>query len=66
LFGRIGLRTFGGGPRGVSFATTGLGSSMVEAGREIAGTADDLHRNGRRLEFRHGEVTERGVGAVIF
>ena len=33
FFGRIGFRTgFGGGPAGLSSATTGLGSIMVEAG----------------------------------
>jgi hypothetical protein len=31
-FGRIGLRTFGGGPAGFSSANTGLGSIMVVAG----------------------------------
>jgi len=32
FFGRIGLRTFGGGPVGLSSANTGLGSTVVEAG----------------------------------
>src|SRR5258708_39680451 len=31
-FGRIGLRTLGGGPAGFSSANTGLGSMMVGAG----------------------------------
>src|SRR5258707_15635107 len=31
-FGRIGFRTFGGGPAGFSSANTGLGSMMVLAG----------------------------------
>ena len=35
FFGRIGLRTArGGGPAGLSSATTGLGSIVVEAGLE--------------------------------
>jgi hypothetical protein len=32
FFGRIALRPFGGGPAGCNSATTGLGSSVVEAG----------------------------------
>jgi ABC-type glycerol-3-phosphate transport system substrate-binding protein len=31
FFGRIGLRTFGGGAAGLSSANTGLGSTMVVA-----------------------------------
>lgn len=53
FFGRIGLRTIGGGVGGWSSANTGLGSMMVAGGEAKPGVGDHLDRNRDRLEFGH-------------